>query len=690
MDGMRRALPALAALALLPSALAQVQALDPLTVSATRDPEPRSAVPFTVEEVPPEDFTDTSSLTADDVLRGRADFSLFRRNDSLTANPTSQGVSLRGLGPTGASRSLVLLDGVPLNDPFGGWVPWSMVPVDALARAEIVPGGGASAWGNEALAGVIQLFSREPAAGTGDVLLRAGAFGTWAADLTAAVAAGPGVLTLAAEDFGTDGTVLIAPAGRGPIDVDAASRHDVETARWRGTAGAVTAAVTLRRYSEWRDNGTPYQQNNLREVFGSVDLSGPLPAHGTWDLTAYLQGQQAGQTFSAVNNARTAETPASDQFDVPSTAGGVAATTSFADAGGGLTTVGADTRDIRGETREDYAYAAGTYLDQRYAGGRQDFAGLFAERSQPLGPGLHAVAGLRLDRWEDSDGHIRTQALASGALLTETAYPTRAGTELSPSAGLTWQATQDLRFHVAAQHAFRVPTLNELYRPFRVGTTTTLANAALATEHADTAEVGAAWSRDRLDLTLTGFGARLTNPVANVTLAQGPGTFPLFGPLPAGSVGQERLNLGRVDTLGADLGAAWHPSARWTLDLSVQDERATVEAAAVAPALVGHTPPEVPRWNGSAGVTWIPFPRLSISARVRRTSGQFDDDQNLLPLAAATVLDASARYRLSAHAEVFVTADNLANASVETAHSALGIYSVAPPRQVGGGARLSW
>ena len=110
----------------------------------------------------------------------------------------------------------------------------------------------------------------------------------------------------------------------------------------------------------------------------------------------------------------------------------------------------------------------------------------------------------------------------------------------------------------------------------------------------------------------------------------------------------------------------------------------------MAPALVGHTPPEVPRWNGSAGITWIPFRRLSLSARVRRTSAQFDDDQNLLPLAAATVLDASARFRLSAQSEVFLTADNLANATVQTAHSALGVYSVAPPRQVGGGARLRW
>ena len=117
---------------------------------------------------------DTSSLTVDDALRGSADFSLFRRNDSMTSNPTSQGVSLRGLGPSGTSRSLVLLDGVPLNDPFGGWVPWSLVPVGSIEGAEIVPGGGASAWGNAALGGVIQLFSAVPSAGDGDLIARTG------------------------------------------------------------------------------------------------------------------------------------------------------------------------------------------------------------------------------------------------------------------------------------------------------------------------------------------------------------------------------------------------------------------------------------------------------------------------------------------------------------------------------------
>jgi outer membrane receptor protein involved in Fe transport len=375
---------------------------------------------------------------------------------------------------------------------------------------------------------------------------------------------------------------------------------------------------------------------------------------------------------------------------VPTTAIGFAGSSTWVDRSGGSTTVGADARDIRGETREDYSYSKGAYADQRFAGGRQDFAGLFAERSQPLGPSVHLLAGLRLDRWEDSDGHLRNVDADSGALLVQDLYPTRTGTELSPSAGFTWQATKELEFRVDAQRAFRQPTLNELYRPFRQGNTTTLANPALATEHADSGEIGAEWRHDGLTLSLEGFAARLEDAVSNVTLAQGPGTFPLFGFLPAGSIGQERLNLDRVDTQGAQLAIDWRASDTLTFNLSAIDEEATVAAASVAPALVGTTLPEVPRWSASLGLTWHPQRRVYLAGRVRRTGSQFDDDQNLLPLAAATVVDLSMRVILSGHAELFASVDNLFDAEVETAHSALGVFSIAPPRIAGGGARLSW
>ena len=562
-----RPLLAIALLAALPASKAQMLTLDPLTVSATRGPEAKSEVPFGVEVAPTDAFAEAPTPTVDGVLRSFADFSLFRRADSLTANPTTQGVSLRGLGPSGASRSLVLLDGVPLTDPFGGWVPWSAVQADSLAGAEIVPGGGASAWGNEALAGVIQLFSAPLQRGTGNASAEIADFGSARLDLSEAISAGPGTLELRGEAFSTRGTEIVAPESRGAVDQDAASRHSLATARWRGPLGRSSElTVSLRHFEEWRDNGTAYQQNRLRLSEASAVLSGRAGPDRTWSATAYLQGQDSSQQFSSVNALRTAETPASDQFAVPATAAGAAASTRLKDESGGSTTLGADVRDVRGETREDFQYSKGSYADERFAGGRQSFAGAFAERLQPLGPSVNAMAAVRLDRWEDSEGHQRTSLLSNGAPILDAVYPDRAGTEFSPSAGATWEAAAGLRLHISGQHAFRQPTLNELFRPFRQGNTTTLANANLSAEHADTGEIGATWERGGMTLALTGFAARLSDPVANVTLAQGPGSFPLFGSLPAGSIGQQRLNLGRIGTEGAQLDLKWALCPTLSLD----------------------------------------------------------------------------------------------------------------------------
>ena len=138
---------------------AQTETLAPLVVTAMRAGSAPEQVPFSVEVITADELRRLPATTLDGALRSYPGFSLFRRSDSLTANPTAQGVSLRGIGPSGTSRSLVLLDGLPLNDPFGGWIAWSKVPVESLAQVEFVPGGGATAWGNAALGGVVHLLT---------------------------------------------------------------------------------------------------------------------------------------------------------------------------------------------------------------------------------------------------------------------------------------------------------------------------------------------------------------------------------------------------------------------------------------------------------------------------------------------------------------------------------------------------
>jgi len=626
---------------ILPAVLsAQTVTLDPLAVSANRAPQPTSQVPFAIVLFSGDNLRATPTSTLDGALKAVPGFSLFRRSDSLTANPTAQGVSLRGLGPSGASRSLVLLDGVPLNDPFGGWVAWSKVPRESLIGAEIVRGGGATAWGNAALGGVVQVLTETPAAGRNRIAMSAGDFSTHSEELEIVHPVGRGTLQLLARDFGTDGFPLVAEENRGPIDLAAWSRHEFFTTRWQQPVGAqAELTVTARASDEQRGNGTPFQGNRSREQFGSAVLTARPSQNFSWTATAYAQDQTFSSTFSAVNATRTAETPASDQYAVPATAFGGAWTGVWSGTDKSRTSAGVDFRTVEGETRENFTFANGNFTRNRIAGGIQDFAGLFALHERQLAANWRATFGARLDFWRDREGHRREIDRATGALLRDDRYARLDGIPFSPSVGLIWQASPSVRLHAAAQRSFRRPTLNELYRPFRVGNVITEANADLRTEHATSTEIGAGYTAGQTTLTATAFWNELRDAVGTITLARGPGTFPIVGFVPAGGLGRQRQNLDEIRVRGIELSASFEASPTLNFDAAYLLNDSRVTNASNAPGLIGNRLPQVPRNSLSAGFTWRAPLDLKINARVRWTSEQFEDDENTLPLAAATTVD---------------------------------------------------
>src|SRR6266849_6175703 len=160
---MRRGFVALLLLVVAAPARAQdAERLEPVVVTATRTEQRLGEAPASVSVLTREDISQTAAQSLDDLLRQVPSFSLFRRSSSLVGHPTTQGVSLRGIGPSGASRALVLVDGIPVNDPFGGWIPWSRVPLLSVEQIEVVRGGGSALWGNGALGGVINVITRHP------------------------------------------------------------------------------------------------------------------------------------------------------------------------------------------------------------------------------------------------------------------------------------------------------------------------------------------------------------------------------------------------------------------------------------------------------------------------------------------------------------------------------------------------
>ena len=461
--------------------------------------------------------------------------------------------------------------------------------------------------------------------------------------------------------------------------------------RWHAPVGASLAAdFTARGYEEFRGNGTAFQKNGTREKFFSAALAGAPAKNFSWTALGYAQVQSFASTFGSVNAARTAETPASDQFAVPATAAGLAWTGAWAHAGGARTSFGAETRAVRGETRENYAFAAGAFTRQRAAGGAQDSTGLFALHDRPLAADLRTSLGTRLDFWRERAGHRRESLLATGASLRDEVFAGRRGLEFSPSVGLVWTPAKNWRLRAAAQQAFRRPTLNELYRPFRAGNVVTEANAALRPEHVTTAELGAEFSRGPLALSAAVFASELRDAVGNITVARGPGAFPLFGSLAAGATGRQRLNLDLLRVRGLELSAAWRAAEKISLTAEALLDDATVRRAAVAPALAGKRLAQVPRATAALGATWHGPRGLVLTPRVRLIGAQFEDDENALRLAPATMADLGASLPLGRGVEFFLSAENLFDARLETGRSADGVVNTGTPRLLLAGLRGVW
>ncbi|MEE2775724.1 MAG: TonB-dependent receptor plug domain-containing protein, partial [Acidobacteriota bacterium] len=295
-----------------------------VVVSASRFEQPVEDVAANATVLTEDDVERSASLTTDDFLRQVPGFSLFRRSSSLTAHPTSQGVSLRGIGPSGVSRTLVLLDDIPLNDPFGGWVYWSRVSLDTIERVEVVRGGASNLWGNSALGGVIHLFTRDPQAGAASVRAEVGDRSTYMLDASVSEQFSSSGIYVGINAFDTGGFHVLAPQDRGPIDVPASSEHLNGGVRYTADIGESTGISARANYfEEDRGNGTPLTGNDTDATSLALRLTHVDGAGGEWRIALFGHDQEFASFFSAQAGDRASESPANDQFLVDSEGFGV-------------------------------------------------------------------------------------------------------------------------------------------------------------------------------------------------------------------------------------------------------------------------------------------------------------------------------------------------------------------------------
>lgn len=598
-------------------------------------PETPAAPAYSTVEIDREAIVTTASGRLDDVLLNVAGFQQFRRSDSRSSNPTTQGVTLRALGGNATTRALVTLDGVPLTDPFFGYVPFNAVAPERLGAISVTRGGGSGPFGAGALAGTIRLESAD-AATLGLFNAQALINDREETQLSATVAPEIG-----------DGYAIVSgrwDRGKGFFTTPEDQRVPA-TARARFDSWSVSGRLVqplgddleLQARALAYDDARTLRFDGQDSTNEGQDLSLRLVSRGPWqvDVLGYAQWRN----FTNIVISSNSFNPVLDQRDTPST--GLGGKIELRPPVGDDHTLrlGVDYRRADGDLEEVNAFSG-----PRYAGGTNTMFGLFVEDDWQIGA-LTLTGGLRLDRSTIRNGYYET--VAAG----RTNFPDRADWYFSWRAGALFEASDTLNLRAAGYTGLRQPTLNELYRPYQIFPVTYLANENLELERLEGFEVGIDWMPVAgAKLSLTAFDNEVENAVANVTI---------------GTNLNQRRNLDAIEASGLEASASYETGS-FALLGSIAVTDAEVRGTGFAAPLDGLRPAQTPDWAASLSASWRPVDGAVFSATLRHVADQFEDDLETDVLPSATTVDLYAQYPVVGALSVVGRVENLFDETIVT------------------------
>jgi outer membrane receptor protein involved in Fe transport len=604
----------------------------------------------------------TAAPTLDDQLRQLPGLELFRRSSSLVANPSSQGMSLRALGSTSASRTLFAEDDVPLNDAFAGTIHWLEPPELAIQRIELLRGGASDLYGSSAIGGVVTVVPVHPTADQAELRSSYGAQNTYDDSLLLQTKHGAWGALASGGVLGTDGYIQEAPTQRGPVDIPSNVHSQNGMLLAERVRDSLRLFVRGNGFNEARSNGTPFQTNGTRLWRYATGSDWNAPRNASLALRLYGSTDHFRQTFSSISNLPSAAYPTCSyrcgenpsKFSLtPNNELGAAAHWNQPLGAGLLLVAGADTHDVRVWDREQ-SLGASTTLTNLHD--HQRDSGAYAEGMAVLHHWTMTASG-RIDWFQNYDGQ-KLQWTGSGWTLASAQPPQFDQRFFDPRIGISRKFKEHWALSASAFRAFRAPTANELYRSTQVGNQLTLPNGNLLSERATGWETGVAteghWGSVRTSYFLT----QVNRPIDAVTT--NPNSSPIM---------LMRENLGQIESRGVSIDYELTP-LRWLapwlkVDGGYQYAHAVVTNDSQTPALVGNWIPEVARNLATMNVRAF-RPRLgNLTIQGRMSGRQFDDDANAYLLHGYFRLDTYASHDFGSRFQIFAVGENLFNRQIE-------------------------
>ncbi len=648
--------------------------LSSVFVTATGSADDARKVAGTINTLSNEQVRTSPASTVQDMLREIPGVELART--SSTVGGTAQIVSIRGVDE---GRTAVLVDGIPLNDAWGEWIDWDRLPKGSVERVEVLEGGGSSLYGNGAMGGVINFFTRPITPGSYRFTMDGGSRNARHGYASVGVPLASSLnLALTGDYAEGGGYTLIAPKNRGAADVDSWSIRRNALARLEySPSSRFTAFLTGHLFGDDRHLGTRITQATRTDGASDAGLNYRASDGGAFAVRAWdreMRESTLSSTLLTVGGVARADERRSSASRIPSYDRGASVTWNKT---GLLSTdvlsVGADYRLMSGFfDQQDYANntanAATTHIT---SGGKQVLSGAFVSGLWSPATDWRVEASARVDHWSNTGAYA---VESSGT----TNYPDASRDAFSPRLGLKYQAASTLAFHTAFYQAFRAPNLAELYRKQVNSTTISLPNPSLKAESATGYELGMDWQpADWFQMKGTIYQANYSDFNTFVTLSS-----------TGGVTTRQRQNVQKAKSLGGEVYFALRPMTHLEVGISGNyDDARVADLGPVAPtALVfkGARIGRVPQQRGTLRVTYDDrsIGTFTVLGRYESTNTTLG---NSFTIPDFGVVDLSAQRHILGDVGLFVSVENLFDRPYFVTISgttAAPIYSIGLPRTV--------
>jgi outer membrane receptor protein involved in Fe transport len=562
-----------------------------------------------------------------------------------------------------------------------------------LGRAEVVRGGGSGVWGDRALGGVINLMTVDPKQNDLQLSVSGGTHGTARTGGSASIRREKMSLQLAGDYVTTDGYIVVPPDLRGPIDTPSGARDIVGYARVRyDFTPLVSAFLSGNLLDEQRDNATRLRINDTdaHELRGGMQW---VTSGGSRLMTNVFANKLTHQHFFTTEALdRQTETPSLNQH-TPATSAGAQASWAREVLRHQLS-AGVDLSLIEGTVNEDQAFSNNQFTRHRRVEGKQALWGAYVQDAFDITSRARLLASLRFDTRRTHDGRRQESDVINDRVLLDTLYGDVRESRVSHNLGLRVQTTDALAFRVTNYSAFRSPTLNELFKPFREsGNTLVEANPTLDTERLSGFEAGIDFTAGRAVARLTAFHTRIHDPIFELTVEAAGATGRVIAPcgfVPAGGTCRQRRNVDLVESRGLEAELELQVTRDLALRGSYGFNPTEVLRAASQPELVGKEARASARHSYTAIMAYDHPSVANVAVTVRSASRRFEDDLNRLELESFVVTDVRVSKLVTRQAQIFVGVENALDTDYPISRANSGLVRMGGPRMIEGGIRYRW